>query len=109
MNDDPDATDKLRSLEMDRIHELFDEGMFPATTEEILAEFDDVVVEYPGGGSDKLSTILDTSGHEEYDEIDDLQLAVLNGVQRDAVGRPRYSDRSPELDQGYDRDNQQSF
>lgn len=109
MDAEPDTTDELRSLEMNRIHELFDESTFPATTEDILAEFDDVVVQYEAGGSDELSTILDTSGHETYESIDDLRLAILNGVQRDAVGRPRYSDRSPELDLGYDRDNRQSF
>lgn len=109
MDSDPDATDRLRALEMDQIHELFSHDRFPATTEEILAEYGDVVVRYEGGGSDRLATILNTSGHETYRTIDDLQLAVLNGVQRDAVGRPRYSDRSPALYPGQDRDHRRSF
>ncbi|WP_205427125.1 hypothetical protein [Halorussus sp. MSC15.2] len=86
METEPDETGRLRSLEMDHIHELFDTDAFPLTTEEVLAEFGDLVVDYPGGGSEPLRTILDTSGHEEYGTTDDLQLAVLNGVQRDASG-----------------------
>lgn len=95
MESDPDQTDELRSLDIDRIHELFDDTTLPATTEEILAEFGDVEIDHPGGASETLESVLHTSGNETYETMDDLQLAVLNGVQRDAVGRPRYSDRDP--------------
>lgn len=106
MESDPDTTDKLRSLEIDDIHTLFDddEDRFPVTTEEIIEEFGDLEVAYPGGGAEPLESVLGTSGMETYGTVDDLQLAVLNGVQRDAVGRPRYSDRA--LDQQSDN---QSF
>ncbi|WP_435176601.1 DUF5789 family protein [Halorussus sp. AFM4] len=104
----PDTTGRLRSLEMDRIDELFDADAFPITTEEVQAEFGDLTVDYPGGGSEPLRQILDTAGHEEYGTTDDLQLAVLNGVQRDAVGRPRYSDRDPPV-VGEDRNPRRSF
>ena len=95
MGSDPDETDKLRSLDIDRIHELFDDDALPATTDEILSEFGAVEIDYPGGGSETLETVLNVSFPETYETMDDLQLAVLNGVQRDAVGRPRYSDRDP--------------
>lgn len=108
MESSPDETDKLRSLEVDRIHELFDEGIFPATTDEILADFGDVQITYPGGGSETLTSVLGTSGKETYRTMDDLQLSVLNGVQRDAVGRPRYSDRDPPT-VGEEHDLRQSF
>lgn len=98
MDDDLDTTDKLRSLDIDNIHELFDDGTLPMDTEEIIAEFGDVEIDYPGGGSESLEEVLTTSGDETYDTVDDLQLAVLNGVQRDAVGRPRYSDRAYDQD-----------
>ena len=95
MESNPDETDELRSLDIDRIHELFDDDTLPATTDEILAEFGSVEIDYPGGSSETLESVLGTSGKETYETMDDLQLAVLNGVQRDAVGRPRYSDRDP--------------
>lgn len=108
MESDPDETDKLRSLDIDRIHELFDDDTLPATTDEILSEFGGVEIDYPGGGSETLESVLNASGKETYRTIDDLQLAVLNGVQRDAVGRPRYSDRDPP-DSAEDYDLRQSF
>lgn len=108
MENEPDTTGRLRSLEMDRISELFDTDAFPTTTDEVLEEFGDVVIDYPGGGSEPLGEILRTSGKEEYGTTDDLQLAVLNGVQRDAVGRPRYSDRDPPV-VGEDRNPRRSF
>ena len=65
------------------------------TTDEVLSEFGDVEIDYPDRSSETLEAVLSTSGNETYETMDDLQLAVLNGVQRDAVGRPRYSDRDP--------------
>lgn len=108
MEEEPDTTGRLRSLEMDKLHELFDTDAFPITTDEVVEQYGDVEVDYPGGGSEPLGEILDTSGHEEYNTTDDLQLAVLNGVQRDAVGRPRYSDRDPPV-VGEDRNPRRSF
>ena len=108
MESDPDQTDELRSLDIDRIHELFDDDTLPATTEEILSEFGDVEIDHPGGASETLESVLSTSRSEKYETMDDLQLAVLNGVQRDAVGRPRYRDRDPP-DVAEDYDQRQSF
>lgn len=105
----PTTTDRLRSLEMDRIDELFDADAFPTTTAEVVAEYGHVEVNYPGGGSETLEEILSvSSGDERYDTTDDLQLTVLTGVQRDAVGRPRYSDRDPPV-VGEDRNPRRSF
>ncbi|RQG99926.1 DUF5789 family protein [Natrarchaeobius oligotrophus] len=87
--DDPDD---VKSLEVGAVGQLFEETAFPATTDEILAEFADVEITYPRE-SDSLATILETSGHETYETRDELELAILNGVRRAAVGRPRYSDR----------------
>ena len=83
---------KSRSLEVGAIGRLADEIAFPATTADVLAEFDDVEISYPNR-SDTLRAVLETSGHETYETQDDLELAIRNGVRRDAVGRPRYSDR----------------
>ncbi|APW96926.1 hypothetical protein CHINAEXTREME_03690 [Halobiforma lacisalsi AJ5] len=107
---DADAdTDEIRSLEMRAVTDLFEEMEFPVTTEDVIAEFGDVEVSYPRE-SDPLRTILETSGFETYATPDDLRLAVFNGVRRDAVGRPRYSDRG---DSPHDTDEfvrmQQSF
>ncbi|QRV16863.1 DUF5789 family protein [Haloterrigena salifodinae] len=87
-----DSADEVRSLEIGAVNRLFEETTFPMTTEEVLTEFADVEIAYPRR-SEPLRVILETSGHETYETADELELAILNGVRRDAVGRPRYSDR----------------
>ncbi|PSP81609.1 hypothetical protein BRC81_01250 [Halobacteriales archaeon QS_1_68_20] len=100
--DDP-STDEVRSLEAEHLHELFDPEQFPVTTAEFLEEYGDLEIEYPWGERERVETILRTSGMETYRTQDDLQLALLNGVSRDAVGRPRYSDRGDEPHEAYKR------
>lgn len=86
------ADDELRSLEADQMSEIFDEDAFPTTTEALISEFGDVELAHPMG-TEPLRDVLEASGAETYESADEAQLAVLNGVSRDAVGRPRYSDR----------------
>ncbi|MCW8173147.1 DUF5789 family protein [Natrialba swarupiae] len=104
-----DDTDEITSVEVGAVNQLFQDVTFPLTTEELLVEFPDVEITYPHE-SDTLRTILETSGHETYESRNELELAVLNGVRRDAVGRPHYSDRG---DSPHDTDEvmrtQQSF
>lgn len=104
-----DDTDEIRSLGVGDVSQLFENTVFPTTTEAVIEEFGDVEITYPRH-SDPLRTILETSGYETYETRSELELAVLNGVRRDAVGRPRYSDRG---DSPHDTDEftrmQQSF
>lgn len=99
---DPGEATELRSLGLSELDEILDDDMMPITTDEVVAEFGDVVVEYPRG-NERLGDILETAGDEEYRTVDDLRLAILSGVGRDAVGRPRYSDRSDERFHEFDR------
>ncbi|WP_408956749.1 hypothetical protein [Natrinema sp. 74] len=105
---DADA-DEIKSLEIGAVSQLFDGATFPMTTDEVLADFGDVEIIYPRR-SDSLQAVLERSGHETYESRNELELAILNGVGRDAVGRPRYSDRG---DSPHDTDehvrSQQSF
>lgn len=96
---DPEATDERGSLHA--IPDRFEPDRFPMTTEEFLAEYGHLVVEYQWGDHERLRTILRTSGTETYRTRDDLYLALLNGVSRNAVGRPRYSDRGDEPHEAY--------
>lgn len=92
MNHIDDDADEIRSLAVGSVGRLLGDETFPMTTDEVLAEYADVEITYPRK-SDSLETILETSGHETYETGDELELAILNGVGRNAVGRPRYSDR----------------
>jgi len=95
--DPPDESTELRSVQHSKLAELFTADRFPTTTEAILEEFGDLVVEYPHS-TEPLATILKYSGSETYADSLQLEHAILNGVSRGAVGRPRYSDRGLERD-----------
>lgn len=97
-----DDADEVRSLHMDGINELFQADKLPITTAELVEQYGDRTIEYPRG-EETLADILETSGEEQYDTVDELELAILNGVGRDAVGRPRYSDRGDEVSEEFDR------
>lgn len=100
-----EETTKVRSIEFSEIGEVIDPGEFPVTTEDLIEAYGDCVVEYPRGG-DRLERILRTSGLETYETPDEIELSVLNGVRRDAVGRPRYSDRNDLRFHTFDRKQQ---
>lgn len=100
-----DGAEKVRSLEMDEIHEVFQSDRLPITTDDLIEEFGDCEIQYLRG-SERLETILRTSGSETYETPAQIQLAILNGVGRDAVGRPRYSDRGDERHEELERKNQ---
>lgn len=100
-----DDASKMRSLEMSEIGTILGPGQTPVTTEELIDQFGHYEVEYPKG-SESLESILRTSGMETYETSDEIELAILNGVRRDAVGRPRYSDRSDERTEELDRPHQ---
>ena len=91
-----DSTE-LRSVQHSQLTDLFDSDSFPVTTEDLLEEFGDIVVQYPHS-AESLATILKYSGSETYMDQTHLEHAVLNGVSRSAVGRPRYSDRGLDID-----------
>lgn len=99
--DSPSAT-KVRSIEMAELGALFDPDQLPITTGTLIEQYGDCEISYQRG-SERLASVLRTSGTETYRTVDEIQLAVLNGVSRDAVGRPRYSDRNDEHTEEFER------
>lgn len=95
--DPTEESTELRSVQHSELTELFEADRFPVTTEDVLEEFGHIDVEYPHA-TESLATILKHSGSETYVDLIHLEHAVLNGVSRGAVGRPRYSDRGLERD-----------
>jgi hypothetical protein len=93
---DERADDRMSSLELGDLTALFESDRFPVDTETLIEEDGEQPVGYPEG-EEPLADILRRSGMETYETPDELQLAIMNGVDRDAVGRPAYSDRGDEL------------
>lgn len=100
-----DDAEQIRSLEQSEIDDVLNDHEFPITTEEVIEEYGDAEIGYPNG-SERLADILETSGMETYESADEFELAILNGVGREAVGRPRYSDRGDEVTESENRTDQ---
>ena len=90
--DTTDESAEPHAVQHSQLTDLFDTDQFPVTTEDVLEEFGEIVIEYPHS-TEPLATILNYSGSETYADQIHLEHAILNGVSRGAVGRPRYSDR----------------
>ena len=76
---------------------------YPATGEQLVAEYGDYELDLPGG-SQTFGEVLgkrqradDGAETVEYDSPDEVQQTVLNMVGSEAVGREGYSDRGGSL------------
>jgi hypothetical protein len=67
---------------------------YPATTEEVIAEYGDVELELPNG-DERLGDVLARLGSETFESAEDVRLAAISAVSSNAIGRENYSDRDP--------------
>ncbi|ELY98065.1 DUF5789 family protein [Natrialba asiatica] len=74
--------------------EVIDDHEYPATTEELIEDCGDRVLELPNG-SETVSDVLARLESETFESADDAHLAVYSAVSNKAVGRVGYSDRDP--------------
>ncbi|ELZ06510.1 DUF5789 family protein [Natrialba aegyptia] len=74
--------------------EVIDDHEYPATTEELIEDCGDRVLELPNG-SETVSDVLARLESETFESADDAHLTVYSAVSNKAVGRVGYSDRDP--------------
>ncbi|ELY88073.1 DUF5789 family protein [Natrialba taiwanensis] len=74
--------------------EVIDDHEYPATTEELIEDCGDRVLEL-SNGSETVSDVLARLESETFESADDAHLAVYSAVSNKAVGRVGYSDRDP--------------
>lgn len=67
---------------------------YPATTEELVAEFGEHVLELPNG-TESVREILESGANETFESPSEAQQALFNMVDSRAIGRKNYSDRTP--------------
>jgi hypothetical protein len=98
-----DAAGETREQGVDfgRLADELETREYPATREELLAEYGDYELEM-AGGSETLRDVLgpqEESGDEErrYESAEAVRQAVYNMVGSEAVGREDYSDRGGSL------------
>lgn len=84
-----------------------DAHSFPATSEEVIEEYGDVVLELPNG-TETLGDALSRLGAETFPDAASAKAATRSAVSEKAIGRKGYSDRdSPSI--GEDGPDQVSF
>lgn len=74
--------------------EVIDDHEYPATTEELIADYGDRTLELPNG-SETVEEVLARLASETFENPEEARFAVYSAVSNKAVGRVGYSDRDP--------------
>ncbi len=77
---------------LSNVDEKIDAHSFPATTDELIAEYGDLEIELPNG-EETFGEALGRLGTTTFEDAEDARLATYSAVSRDAIGRANYSDR----------------
>lgn len=92
---DPDADDSRDlGVEFGELDEQLEAVEYPITAEELIERHGDQTLEM-SGGSQTLGEILEPVGDQEFVSTEEAHQTIVSFVDREAVGRPRYSDRDP--------------
>ncbi|WP_101295083.1 DUF5789 family protein [Halegenticoccus soli] len=79
-------------MRLNRTGDAFDGHEFPATSEELVEEYGDQLIELQNG-EETFREVLERLGAQTYEGPDDVRNALLTGVSHKAIGRRFYSDR----------------
>ncbi|WP_306054962.1 DUF5789 family protein [Natronococcus wangiae] len=74
--------------------EVIDDHEYPATTEELIADYGDRTLELPNG-TETVEEVLARLESETFENPEEARFAVYSAVSDKAVGRVGYSDRDP--------------
>ena len=72
--------------------ERIDAHSFPATSEELIAEYGDVELALPNG-TETFGDALNRLGETTFEDAEDARLMTYSAVSNAAIGRQNYSDR----------------
>ncbi len=73
---------------------IIDDYEYPATTDELIADCGERVLELPNG-RESVADALSRLEPETYENPEEARFAVYCGVSQKAIGRVGYSDRDP--------------
>lgn len=76
------------------VQNSFDAHSFPATTEELIEEYGEMVMDLPHGEV-TLGEVLNRLPNEELDSAEEACLSTYSAFSEEAIGRKGYSDRDP--------------
>lgn len=74
------------------VTERLDTHTFPASAEELIAEYGEIDLELQNG-TETFGDALSRLGGTTFEDAEDARLATYSAVSKNAIGRPNYSDR----------------
>ncbi len=74
------------------VEDAIDAHSYPATAEELVAEYGDLELETPNG-TETFGDALECLGDTTFADAEEARLGAYSAVSSDAVGRQNYSDR----------------
>ncbi|NIB98780.1 hypothetical protein [Halobacterium sp. R2-5] len=81
----------VNEVKLNELHEELGSLSYPATREDVLAEFDDVVLRY-ADGEERLGDVVGRVTEDVFVDSDDLEAAIYNNLPTEAVGEPGQSE-----------------
>ena len=84
--------DREQGIDFGEADDAIDAASYPLTLDELLADHGDAELTM-GDETTTLREVLGPLGGEEYESAEEVRQAVFNMVDREAVGRQRYTDR----------------
>ncbi len=100
-NDDHGQDDREQGIDFGEVDDAIDAASYPLTLDELLADHGDAELAM-GDETTTLREVLGPLGEDEYESAEEVRQAVFNMVDREAVGRQRYTDRGEASGSGAD-------
>lgn len=93
---DRETADTTRDLgvEFGDLEGILEDEEYPITGEELIEKYGDHTLDM-SGGEQTLRDILEPVAEQEFQDVGSARQTIVGFVDREAVGRPRYSDRDP--------------
>ena len=101
-DEEPENESRELGVEFGNLKSKLDDADYPITNEQLVERYGDETLEFPSGERTFGETIGPLPDDQEYEEPFEVEQAVMNMVDSEAVGREGYSDRGAEVDTDYD-------
>jgi len=80
-----------REVKLNELRAELDSLTYPATREDVLAEYEEVVLRY-ADGEESLGDVVGRATEDVFVDPDDLEAAIYNNLPTEAVGEPGQSE-----------------
>ncbi|THE66562.1 hypothetical protein D8Y22_01830 [Salinadaptatus halalkaliphilus] len=94
MTDSNSVPRRELGVEFGELAGQIEDHSYPSTSDELVEEYGDYVLELPNG-TESVRDILEPASSDTYESPGEARQALFNMVDSRAIGRRYYSDRTP--------------